>query len=336
MATIDVCGANDNTIRPAGQMLTARRSFAAGALTAVLFLGGYDAAATCWRQRNFRPVKASRWRVPRARHAGHQAHALPNNGKVLIFGGTDGNNPLATAETYSPVTGKLEATGPMHSARTSMASAVARRGGVAVAGGRGESGLLSGTEVYNFATVESDKGDYAPGEAAYLTGQGWKPGEQVALSAAAFPLDQHRTEFTAVAQADANGQVQFAGFQIDRSHLGKRFLVTATGSESQAQTVFTDAESTTVTINVSNPSQTYGTSVTVSGQVSGASTNPVNAGNAAVLLDGLAVQTNGVDPAGNYSYTSSTIVPGVHSFSVSYAGNAIPWARVAQVLRLTP
>ena len=57
-------------------------------------------------------------------------------------------------------------------------------------------------------------------------------GETVMLSVSAFPIDQHRTEFTGTAQADGNGQVKFPNFSIDRSHIGARFLATATGSES--------------------------------------------------------------------------------------------------------
>ena len=155
------------------------------------------------------------------------------------------------------------------------------------------------------------------------------------LTAAAFPLDQHRTEFTAVAQADSNGQVQFAGFNIDNSHLGQRFLVTATGSESQAQTLFTDGspDATSITLNLSSASQTYGTAVTVSGKVTdtgNAVNNPVTAGNVNVQLDGVSVQNSSVDSSGNYTYTSpTTITPGTHNFTVSYAGSGIWGASAA-------
>ena len=36
-------------------------------------------------------------------------------------------------------------------------------------------------EVYRFATIKTDKDDYAPGELAVITGSGWQPNEEVTL-----------------------------------------------------------------------------------------------------------------------------------------------------------
>ena len=84
----------------------------------------------------------------------------------------------------------------MHAARQQMVAAPLRRGALVVAGGKGTNGALSGTEIFAFATLDTDKADYSPGEQATFTGTGWKPGEQVLVQVAAFPLDQHSIEFT--------------------------------------------------------------------------------------------------------------------------------------------
>ena len=114
VATIDIFDPNDNTIKAAGRMLAARRSFAAATLYdgTVMFIGGYDENGDALATTEiFDPVKAVSIAGPAMAQprAGHQAYTLPNNGKILIVGGTDGNKPLATTEIYSPITGKLEA-----------------------------------------------------------------------------------------------------------------------------------------------------------------------------------------------------------------------------------
>jgi uncharacterized protein (TIGR03437 family) len=332
LPAIDIFDARDNSIQAGGNMLTARRNFAAATLYdgTVIFIGGYDEnGKTLATTEIFDPVKAVSVAGPELAQAraGHQALTLPNNGKVLIVGGSNGYSPLATAEIYSPATGKLEPAASMHSARTSMAAAVSSLGSVFIAGGKGENGLLSGAEAYHFATIESNRQNYGPGEIPQLRGRGWKPGEQVLLTAATFPLDQHRSEFTAMVQADDNGQWTFAGFKVDSNHLGQRFLVTAIGNESQAQTMFMDAESTTTSIDVSDASLGDGTAVAATGHVIGAATNPVNAGSVNVVLDGISVQNSSIDGAGNFSYSNVNLMPGRHTFTAAYAGNGgAPWS----------
>ena len=42
-------------------------------------------------------------------------------------------------------------------------------------------GGAADAEVYRFATIKTDKDDYAPGELAMITGSGWQPNEEVTL-----------------------------------------------------------------------------------------------------------------------------------------------------------
>ena len=138
---------------------------------------------------------------------------MPSNGRVLLVGGVDENGVTASTEIYTPWTGKFSGLLAMHAARQQMAAAPLRRGALVVAGGRGTNGALSGTEIFAFATLDTDKADYSPGQQATFTGTGWKPGEQVLLQVAAFPLDQHRIEFTGSAQADSAGRITNCSLQ---------------------------------------------------------------------------------------------------------------------------
>src|SRR5262249_5075305 len=128
--------------------------------------------------------------------ANHTAYTLPKNGQVIIVGGTNGKGALASTDLYTPWQGKFTETGSMGYARTGAAATLLQRdGALLVAGGRNTSGYLAGSEVFGFATIETDKRDYHPGDVATMIGAGWKPGEQVQVEVVAFPLDEHRVEF---------------------------------------------------------------------------------------------------------------------------------------------
>src|SRR5207244_6353371 len=83
------------------------------------------------------------------------------------------------------------------------------------------------------------------------------------------------------------GRIRIAPFNIDRSHAGMRFLATATGSESQAQNVFTyAAENTVTTIDPIPASSPFNTALALTGHVqSSGATNPVDSGTVAVSVD---------------------------------------------------
>ena len=294
-ASIEMYDADTNLLAPAGSLLTARKNLAASALYdgTVLISGGIDAAGNYLATTEiFDPATGSSSQGPAlgSARASHQSVLLTNNGQVLLIGGTNAEGALDSTEIYSPFTGKIAAAANMHSARTAMASALLRRGAVMVAGGKSNGEYVSGIEQYRFATVESAKPDYQPGDTAGFTGSGWRPGEQVLLEVRAFPLDQHNVEFTAAAVADSTGQIAVGGFHIDSSHLGVRFLMTATGSQSQAQTIFTDADTSQTVIAADSAQNNYGTVVTVKGTVTDTSVPniPINYFNTiTVFVDGL-------------------------------------------------
>jgi hypothetical protein len=82
----------------------------------------------------------------------HTATFLPN-GQVLVAGGLDVNGlPLASAELYSPTTGKWTVTGSMSLARSYFTATLLSNGEVLVAGGSGTTTVLTSAELYNPAT----------------------------------------------------------------------------------------------------------------------------------------------------------------------------------------
>jgi WD40 repeat protein len=78
----------------------------------------------------------------------HIATLLPN-GKVLIAGGFDRNNVLASAELYDPDSGTFSATGSMSAGRSGYSATLLPDGKVLIAGGFDGSGRLSGAELYD-------------------------------------------------------------------------------------------------------------------------------------------------------------------------------------------
>jgi hypothetical protein len=155
----------------------------------------------------------------------HLAFLLPHNNQVLIVGGTAAGAAVASAEYFTPWQGtngsfcsgdcatgyvgpqlpgiaRVWATG---GALSVPASETVRSsdgdGTLLVAGGTGQ----KSAQVFGFATVKTDKADYAPGETLTITGSGWQPGEWVALLLKESPtFDEHPLVDV---QADENGNI---------------------------------------------------------------------------------------------------------------------------------
>src|SRR5207245_989155 len=98
---------------------------------------------------------------------------------------------------------------------------------------------LASAEAYGFATVKTDKADYAPGTIVTITGSGWVPGETVTLTAVESTSYDTHGPWTAV--ADSGGNIFNNQFSPDQHDLFVKFTLTAVGSVSQAQTTFIDA-----------------------------------------------------------------------------------------------
>ncbi len=78
----------------------------------------------------------------------HTATLLPN-GQVLVAGGNDGSNALASAELYDPASGTWAATGSLSSGRSSHSATLLPNGKMLVAGGAGNMVYLTSAELYD-------------------------------------------------------------------------------------------------------------------------------------------------------------------------------------------
>jgi len=175
----------------------------------------------------------------KAARSGHVAILLPNNNQVLIAGGTIAGQPTASAELYSDWTdGFSDAPTPMAAARNGAVGGglLPYDLGFIVGGGAQQA------EYYRYATVKTDRADYLPGQIVTISGSGWQPGENVALTISEDADTHHDFRYTAV--ADGNGNILNQEFYPRHDdvyqHIGMRFYVTATGAASQALNTFTD------------------------------------------------------------------------------------------------
>jgi hypothetical protein len=301
LASVELYDGLLQTLTVAGNMSQARKNFAAAPLLdgTVLLTGGLDTDGNLLSTTEiFDPVAGISTAGPAlvAARANHVAYSLPGNGSVLIFGGTGFSTVLNSTEIFTPWTGKIIGASPLSVPRRNEAKANLRPGSFLIAGGRDDNGSLSSSELYQFATIGTDKSDYAPGTPVKISGGGWTPGEQVLVEIAALPLNQNHVEFTGTATADGAGNITVDGFAVDRSHLGMKFLMTATGSKSEAQTAFTDAFTPIVTLSIAPPNQPPGTTVTATITVSpDQAGHPVPTGEVQ-LCDGSSAGGNGNCP----------------------------------------
>ena len=144
---------------------------------------------------------------------------------------------MASAELYVPWVGEFRATGSMAAARAhATGSALSRDGLLLVAGGD----ALASSESYGFATIKTDKDDYAPGTTVLITGTGWQPGETVSMTRSR-GRDRPRGSRFSRSLADDSGRIANADFAPDFIHIGVRFYPDRPRARRQAQVTFTDA-----------------------------------------------------------------------------------------------
>ena len=102
-----------------------------------------------------------------------------------------------------------------------------------VAGGGSADG-----DAYRFATIKTDKDDYAPGERAVITGSGWQPGEDVRLVFQEDPAVHD--DYVLNVTADPNGDIYWDQWAPEQHDLNVRFYLSADYARSWAQMTFTD------------------------------------------------------------------------------------------------
>jgi uncharacterized repeat protein (TIGR01451 family) len=278
---------------PAPALSAARAGHTATTLLdgTVLIIGGHDDAGDLASAEIFDPKAGlfspveSTLITPRRDHA---AFALPHNGGVLIVGGTSGGAALDSAELYMPWTKTFHPAASMAESRMAVAGGAAGRDGLLlVAGGRNASGSLASAELYGFATVKTDKGDFAPGEAVKISGSGWQPGEQVTLVLHEDLATPIHDDDVLTATADLNGDIVNKEFAPDDHDLGLTFYLTATGTASQAQTTFTDEPINGPALNIVKNASVPGGTADVVGELVSYYITVANIGNQ--VLTGVAV-----------------------------------------------
>jgi hypothetical protein len=135
---------------------------------------------------------------------------------------------------FTPWRGTFRATGNLNETRSDAAGAPAGLDGALVlAGGRNNSLHLDSSKLYRFATVRTDKDEYALGETVTVTGSGWQPGERVTLALQALP--KAPADRTVTVTADPSGNISSGEYQ---QGVPGKYVLTAAGSGSEAQLKF--------------------------------------------------------------------------------------------------
>jgi hypothetical protein len=224
--------------------------------------------------------------------SGHSAVLLPHNAGVLIAGGTSAGAAVAASDLFLPAIfpdpftfgmGAFAPTASLGSARhDGIAGPVGDDGYAFVAGGG-----TTQAEQYRYATVKTDKDDYAPGERAVITGSGWVSGETVTLRFQEDPAVH--TDYVLTVTADAEGNIYWDQWSPEQHDLNVRFYLMASDSRSRAQMTFTDSQPASITANPAAVSVLPGNTATY---------------NLAVVLNG-----NGNNCTVSLSISTTTLLP---------------------------
>jgi hypothetical protein len=214
----------------------------------VLIAGGNNAGSDLKSAELFDPFDSQLFRLVDTElsvaRTGHAAMLLPHNNSVLIAGGTTAGEAVTAADLFVPAEfpdpysygiGHLAPTGAVTSARA--------RANMGPSGDNGYAFVMGGgpadSEVYRFATIKTDKDDYAPGENAVITGSGWQPGQDVTLVFQEDPAVHE--DYVLTVTADNQGNFEYSQWAPEHHDIGVRFYLSAHDSKSRAQITFTDA-----------------------------------------------------------------------------------------------
>ena len=175
--------------------------------------------------------------TPRSQHF---AALLPNNGGILVMGGTGGAAVDLLQPWANKKAGAFIATSAAPVNQNGGFGSPSSLGSLLAGGGMGN--FASAAEVYLFPTVSTDKSDYAPGTPVKMTGTGFQPFETVDLHLHEWVNQSTEDDPDASVTADALGNFSYSGYGPNTKDLGARYHLTAVGLSSgyQAQTIFTD------------------------------------------------------------------------------------------------
>ena len=232
-ATADIIDPVGGTV--ATVTLTSPRTGASATTTVedqVLIAGGSDGTTTLATTEVLDPVtgnSASGATLSAAR-TDHRAYLLPHNGGVLLVGGSNAGGLVAASELVIPWVNAAQALTAVADPRSKTAGAAGPQDGVfVVAGGSTAAGAASASSDYlGFATVKTDKDDYAPGQFVTITGSGWQPGETVNLTLHEVGTGAADTPLNAVVLEDGHIRQRLLG--AERVAPGRAVLLDGDGS----------------------------------------------------------------------------------------------------------
>lgn len=252
--------------------------------------------------------------------SGHVAALLPHNNAVIIVGGSSEGALLDSAELYMPWTGAFTTTGPLLEARSGATGfPLMAEGRFLVLGGSSGSRKLHSTEVYHFATLTTDKPDYAAGETVTIGGAGWQPGESVTLTMTA----PGQRNFTVAAEADSSGRIS-AQLHPDYQ-AGATGTILATGSQSQAQAPVSARNTSITTLTSSGSPSPFGQYVTFTATVDSVRGGPAPSGSVAFTIDSTAVATIALAKCGSKDvcarFSINSLATGTHNVQAAYSGD---------------
>jgi hypothetical protein len=243
LSSVEIFDPVTNAVSAAANLNTARGRHSATVVLdgLVVVAGGSNGQADLNSIEIYTPATDA-WAVSAATlsvaREGHVATLLPKNNSVLVSGGSSNGTALQSAEIFRPWTGTVVSAGNLNATRVAgTGSPFGAEGLYLAAGGSGS----KTTEFFRFATIKTDKVDYAPGTPVLMSGTGYQPNEVVGLN---LKQDDGDADINVSVQADAAGNVSYQGFAPDPGDVGTHFHLTAVGQTSgfQAQTVFTDAQ----------------------------------------------------------------------------------------------
>jgi hypothetical protein len=350
LATAELYDPSSGTVTSAGALGVARTAASAALLLdgTVLVAGGesapnvdldtaeiYDPGTNTFTPLSTR-MAASR--------SGHTSVPLLHNGRVLIAGGTNGGQLVASAEVYDPITGAFLAVESPITARQLFGANffdVPYSGMLLATGGIDSGGTpLASSEKFFYPTLRSDKPDYTPGDTVTLMGESWRPNEIVTINV---HPSNGAPDTPLVATADDHGAFTNSDFFVDAFDGGVTFLATATGQSSRwtAQTTFTDhpgntPHSTSTAVTCSAANVPVNSTVTCTATVTDTSSAPGNRVNPPGTVSFTSSKSGTFAPAScaltpvastnNQSSCSVTFTPtetGTHTITASYSGGVL-------------
>jgi hypothetical protein len=175
--------------------------------------------------------------------SGHVGVVLPNNGRVLIAGGTSNGQVSAATEVYDPIVHAFSTVGALGAARRLFGTnffPLPLSGVMLATGGLDSAGTpLASSEAFHFPSIRSDRNDYPPDTQVTLTGTGWQPNETVSIN---IHEDDGDPDTNLTVTVDESGAFTNTDFRTCRD-AGVTFLATGSGQTSNwtAQTKFTDS-----------------------------------------------------------------------------------------------